>query len=688
MGKKKFIKWLTPLCLGIGLFAIGSKIVDYNNISNNTYSTIVEYTNNVEKGRLEVNASSKVNITDINLKNALLELLGKDSNSQLYSDDFLTHDDYKAVTATDPNTGIETTDAKIKYLNLSNYGITNIIELCQFEFPSTLSAIDLSNNGITNEDLTSLNLFVNLDENSQTITHNEKTYTVRSNIADQFIKINLNYNKINLQEFNKSTLNSAPYNKYLFGVQNMPEKLTTISPDNKYNPKYYIRSDDTHYLAYTLTSSLYNKNNICVYDEISDFLPTYYYGKYTVVIKPHSQTLPTNYFYDSEREYDTYTIRYCDVRIKDSFWVERKDILKLNNQLIWFGFDDINSSKTPLSYTYSNASTKESTNIEKNIINSTTITFTVPEGSVTVLREFIVKDTIKPIITLNGKKQEYFMQFDENYSDLGANAIDPDEKGGLTGDNISHKISTTSTVKIGILGDYTITYNVNDGYGNSADPVVRNVSIVERTLSSITVHPRQEKLYVGDILKFTAKTNDGVVIKGNYTNITYDWYLDGSETPFYQSLGNSITGQGECVVELEKGKHTIKVVLKATQVSDGSEIEKWSSINIDVENKITDSKGLIIACAIAIGIILLIIIIIAYLKTKKSKTKTHKNFYKHKKDKNAKNNPSENNNIEIQVIKDYTGNGSNSLPADKPEEPSSTPTPPTNDTNNNNHPFV
>jgi hypothetical protein len=340
-------------------------------------------------------------------------------------------------------------------------------------------------------------------------------------------------------------------------------------------------------------------------------------------------------------------------------------MLNLKNQLVWFGFGDLKDS-IPTKTTYSNASTNEATNQETGIINFTTITFTTPEGTHTVSREFIVKDTIKPIIKLNGTAQEYFSQYDENYKDLGATAYDPDVIDGTTGDNISHKVSSTSTVDIGVLGNYTITYNCSDGYGNKAIPVVRKVSIVKKELSSISTHSEEEKFIVDDILTFTVKPNHGATIT-DYTTIKYYWYLDGEDIPFYECNGNNINGQGKCEIQFDKtGKHVLRVILKTTQKVDGAEVEKWANdFVIDVVHDISDNDAIIIACAIAILFILIVIGSLAYIKKKKKagKTHKHKNFHKHKKDNSATQTDNSQQNNNIQVIRNYTGEGTG-----RPEE--------------------
>ena len=501
--------------------------------------------------------------------------------------------------------------------------------------------------------LNNITTLINLDNSTTSkITYKESNYSVRSNFSSLILKVNLSYNDINLSECNSSTLENE---KLLFGVQQIPHSQYSFIEDTNPKPKYYIKDSDRNYLSYVFTSSLYDKPINYNLNSVEEILTNGYYGKYTVNVRPQSQSA-TNYFYDNSREYKTYTIRYFSVKIKDDFWVERKSLLNLSDQLIWQGFNDLDDH-IPTRYQYSNASTREATDIHKGVKNYTAITFTTPDGTHTVYREFIVKDTIKPILKLNGKTQEYFSQYDENYLDIGATAIDPDPHSESTGDNISHRVSSTSTVKIDTLGNYTITYNVTDGYGNYAEPIVRKVSIVKQALSSISVIPQQDKSTVDNLLKFTVKPNNGVNIK-DYDNIKYQWYIDGELVD--ETLGNRVNGQSTYTIKFNKtGKHTLKVILTARQIEDNAEIEKWTrDFTIEVEKNISSNDTIIIAAAIAVLIIIIVITIIAYLKNRKGKN----NIHSKKRNKKGKDNNSESKKeeVQIQVIKDYNASNNSS----------------------------
>jgi len=115
-----------------------------------------------------------------------------------------------------------------------------------------------------------------------------------------------------------------------------------------------------------------------------------------------------------------------------------------------------------------------------------TVTYNVTDGAgnsaVPVTRTVIVyqPDITKPVIVLSGNPS-VTIEVLGNYVDAGATATD-----NVDG-NITAKIVTVNTVNTAKLGAYTVTYNVSDAAGNAADPVVRNVKVVDTTPPVITI---------------------------------------------------------------------------------------------------------------------------------------------------------------------------------------------------------
>jgi len=124
-------------------------------------------------------------------------------------------------------------------------------------------------------------------------------------------------------------------------------------------------------------------------------------------------------------------------------------------------------------------------------------------GNKTVLTRIVVvtkeADSSKPVITLNGYIDTIIAK-GSTYKEKGATAFD-DRDG-----NITANMTTTSTVDTTTEGTYTVTYNINDIAGNSADEVTRTVTVVEVTYKMIN-HPIHSEIRTHTTV--TSLDNDG-----------------------------------------------------------------------------------------------------------------------------------------------------------------------------------
>ena len=93
-------------------------------------------------------------------------------------------------------------------------------------------------------------------------------------------------------------------------------------------------------------------------------------------------------------------------------------------------------------------------------------------SSLTLLPTISKADNVAPVISLIGLESVWHA-VGTKYSDLGATAIDD-----IDGD-ISDRITSTGTVDVNTLGDYTIVYSVSDEAGNRAEEVMRTVTVTE-----------------------------------------------------------------------------------------------------------------------------------------------------------------------------------------------------------------
>ena len=125
--------------------------------------------------------------------------------------------------------------------------------------------------------------------------------------------------------------------------------------------------------------------------------------------------------------------------------------------------------------------------VDVNALGDYTVTYNVSdtEGNIAeeVTRIVNVVDTsepVSPVIILLGSASVY-VELGTDYTDAGATASD-----GLGG-NITSSIVVTGTVDNNNVGDYTISYNVDDAQGNTATQVTRTVSVVNYSVPVITL---------------------------------------------------------------------------------------------------------------------------------------------------------------------------------------------------------
>ena len=647
MGNKSIGKWLAVLGLSVVAATTGGIIT-----------------------RAETTITPPISITDSNaaaitirnpeLAAALRRLLGKSATDNFSADDFINHENYKATTTTGEG-GVETTTAVNYQLDLSKTGVTDILELVQFEFPTTLQGINLAENGITNEHLANLTTFLSSNTTEGTVVIGDRTMDIRSDFSTIIKKVNLNGNNIDLSQTTSTNLENE---KFIFGIQNIGNIHSSgMVLNGEVKPYYYIRENiDENYFTYTFKYELSTdadkrisiaKNQVV---SLMDNLKTLY-GNNTDHISLEIMSVPdssTAYFkdYSFKEEFTNFSIK-----LKDDFSVERKSLLMLNisangkleagSPVEISGFGDNSSIKL----SYDNASTSHITNSKhKNFVN-----ITIDKNGVkrVVPLEFLVVDTVKPFIQLVGNAKAYSSQ-NKEYNDPGVVAYDPASVEDDFGDDLTQSVVKTTDLDITTLGVYTITYTVTDLAGNSSS-ITRTVEIKERVLDRIILRTNTEDLVDGADIILSVKPEDGVDMS-HYENIKYYWYLNDNTKPFQETVGDSATGASTItIVGDASANQQITVRMTATQKEDGATIELYSDrLDLILETNLNDNETLILAAAVAVLTIILTISIIALVKYSKGKKKTHyKSSKKMKKGQAAVDGL--NNNAEIKVYKDYTG---------------------------------
>jgi hypothetical protein len=175
--------------------------------------------------------------------------------------------------------------------------------------------------------------------------------------------------------------------------------------------------------------------------------------------------------------------------------------------------------------------------VDTKTVGTYTITYTVKDNAgntgtttrkVTVIQQVIVKDTIKPVITLKGKNPDTVMLNSAAYTDPGATALD--NKDG----DISSKIQPTGTVDVTKAGTYTITYTVSDAALNSATAtrkvVVKDTGSIGGDLLTKYGVPSASALQSINNIQFkTVKTEGtGAPSLTNVSYFTLNWDLSQS----------------------------------------------------------------------------------------------------------------------------------------------------------------
>lgn len=119
--------------------------------------------------------------------------------------------------------------------------------------------------------------------------------------------------------------------------------------------------------------------------------------------------------------------------------------------------------------------------VDDTTLGTYTITYNAEDISgnqaTSIVRTINVVDTTAPIQTLNGDSNVY-VEFGSNYTELGANWTDAYDGSGTS--------VITGSVNVGVLGTYTITYNITDSNGNVATELTRTVTVQDTSAPTFT----------------------------------------------------------------------------------------------------------------------------------------------------------------------------------------------------------
>jgi len=179
--------------------------------------------------------------------------------------------------------------------------------------------------------------------------------------------------------------------------------------------------------------------------------------------------------------------------------------------------------------------------VNTSILGDYSVTYDVDDSSgnsaTTVTRTVTIQDITLPVITLVGADPQ-FIEVGEAYVELGATASD-----NYDGDVSVSIVIDASAVNTSILGDYSVTYDVDDSSGNSATTVTRTVTIQDTiSVDPVSIHVADLDYSVSGrknlnykVTIFVDKNISGITVKGF-------WFNDPS------NFSTCVTDLGQCSV--------------------------------------------------------------------------------------------------------------------------------------------
>jgi hypothetical protein len=174
-------------------------------------------------------------------------------------------------------------------------------------------------------------------------------------------------------------------------------------------------------------------------------------------------------------------------------------------------------------------------NVNPDVVDTYIITYNASDAAgnpaTPVTRTVIVRDTTKPVITLNGANPQY-VECHTSYPELGAVAND-----SCAG---SFAATPSGSVNANVVGTYTINYNATDPSGNAATQVTRTVIVRDTLAPTITLNgqtpsmwPPNHKYQTFGVTNFVTGVNDtcdGPISVGSVviTKVTSDEIENGN----------------------------------------------------------------------------------------------------------------------------------------------------------------
>ena len=197
----------------------------------------------------------------------------------------------------------------------------------------------------------------------------------------------------------------------------------------------------------------------------------------------------------------------------------------------------------------------DSSSVDTNTVGSYSVTYDVADShgnnASQVTRTVNVVDTDGPVITLLGT-DPVTIEVHTPYVDSGATAFDSYDG------NLTANIVTVNPVNEDVVGEYTVTYDVNDSNGNAAAQVTRTVNVVDTTNPVISLLGNSSVT----IEVMSSYTDDGATALDNYDgdltpNITVVNPVDENTEGDYTVTYNVQDSNGNNADEVTRAVHVI-----------------------------------------------------------------------------------------------------------------------------------
>jgi len=210
----------------------------------------------------------------------------------------------------------------------------------------------------------------------------------------------------------------------------------------------------------------------------------------------------------------------------------------------------------------------DATNVNMNLVGTYTVTYDVADSNgnhaVQVIRTVNVVDTTPPIITVTGGDET--IEIHTPYTDAGATALDNYDS--------SVTVTSTGTVDVDTLGDYTISYDAVDSNGNHAAQKSRTVHVVDRVAPTCSIaEPLKDSYLHGTAsIKLSASDLGSGISKVEWSTDNSIWLPTTFDGTFYSAAWDT--------AGIPDGTYTIY-----GRATDNAGLVTYDPVNVVVDNK-------------------------------------------------------------------------------------------------------